>query len=33
MNSLNKDALPIKAKKFFLNLITGQIDQANKKER
>jgi hypothetical protein len=33
MNSLNRDALPVKAKQFFLNLITGSIDQVNKQER
>jgi len=29
MNSKDRDALPVKAKRFFLNLITGIIDQTN----
>lgn len=33
MNSLNSDALPMKEKKFFLNLITGIVEQNNKVER
>ena len=27
MNSKDRDALPVNAKKFFLNLITGIVDQ------
>ena len=30
MNSKNREALPSKEKKFFLNLITGIVDQTNK---
>ncbi len=33
MNSRNPQALPIKEKKFFLNLITGIVDQNNKVKR
>lgn len=33
MNSSNSDALPMKEKKFFLNLITGIVEQNNKVER
>ncbi len=33
MNSRNPEALPIKEKKFFLNLITGIVDQNNKVKR
>lgn len=30
MNSSNSEALPMKEKKFFLNLITGIVEQNNK---
>ena len=33
MNNKDREALPVKAKKFFLNLITGQIDQGNTVKR
>lgn len=33
MNSSNSEALPMKEKKFFLNLITGIVEQNNKVER
>ena len=33
MNNKDREALPVNAKKFFLNLITGQIDQGNKAPR
>jgi hypothetical protein len=33
MNSANSEALPMKEKKFFLNLITGIVEQNNKVER
>lgn len=32
MNGRDREALPVKAKKFFLNLITGTIDQGNTKK-
>jgi hypothetical protein len=33
MNSSNSEALPMKEKKFFLNLITGIVEQNNKVPR
>lgn len=33
MNSKNREALPVKEKKFFLNFITGIVEQSNKCER
>lgn len=33
MNSKNPEALPAKEKQFFLNLITGIVEQNNKVER
>lgn len=33
MNSKNPEALPMREKKFFLNLITGIVEQSNKVPR
>ena len=33
MNSLNPEALPMREKKFFLNLISGIVDQNNEVPR